>query len=77
MHAWEVPYRQPFLEELRPIRNQKRNSAGERRRAVDLTVGPEGPADGEIEGCSIEVGKTDEMLEERPARMTGDGRNGA
>lgn len=72
----EVPYRQPFLEELSTIRNQKCNAAGERRRAVHLPVRPEGAAHGEFEGGGIEVGQMDEMLEEGPARKAGDGRNG-
>lgn len=72
----EVPYRQPFLEELSTIRNQKRNAAAERRGAVHLPVRPEGAAHRELEGGGIEIGELDEMLEEGPARKPGDGCDG-
>ena len=75
-HAFgEMPYRQPLLEELGAVRYQQLDAVGERRLGVHGAVAIECTGDGQIEGRGIEIGEAGEVLEERPARNPGDGRD--
>ncbi len=71
----EVPYREPFLEQFRAIRDQKVDAVRQRRAAVDRTRAVEGSAHRKIEGRGVEIGKAGEMLEECAAGNTGYGRD--
>src|SRR6185312_4525780 len=69
----EMPYRQPYLEQLRPVGHQKLNAARQGRRHIDWPVGLEGPTDRKVEGCCVEIGEIGEVLKQGAARDAGNG----
>src|SRR5580693_887283 len=76
-HAFgEVPYRQPFLEQLRAVGHQKLDAIGEWCCGIHRAVEVEGTAHSQVERSGVEIGQAGEVLEERAARHTGDGGDG-